>query len=100
MYVSGEEQRVIGEGVAGSWDQVRGLLDQAVGDRNAPVPTIDVDRQWEIARADAARADRIDRELSAAGILPGDPRLNHRTSLHEEGTAAPGDTPGPGATNG
>ena len=54
VLVDGAARRVRGEGTAASWEQVRTLLLQAIGD----------DR--ELA---------IDRELLAHGIGPGDPSL-------------------------
>ncbi len=70
--VQGATGRVQGEGTGLSWEQVAGLLAQATGDRayvvgdGAPVgkPLGDVEREA-----------RVDRELLAAGILPGDPSL-------------------------
>jgi hypothetical protein len=112
IYVSGPEGRVTGEGVASSWAQVQGLLATAVADGSNPAPTLDVEQQWARAgggagataggtahsgagggASSAARHDRIDEELSAAGIRPGDPRLQH-TSLHEQ-PAVEGDRPQP-----
>jgi hypothetical protein len=69
-----EDGHVTGEGSGTTWQQVRGLLGQASDDndvRRARVGTPN-------AIGDAAgrdRADRIDRELAAAGILPGHPSL-------------------------
>lgn len=68
-----EGGRVSGEGSGTTWQQVRALLGQASDD-------IDLrrERSGRNAIGNAAgrdRADRIDRELSAAGILPGHPSL-------------------------
>jgi hypothetical protein len=65
-----------------SWEQVAGLLAQATGDRAYLVgdasgigkPVGDVEREA-----------RVDRELLAAGILPGDPSL-----FPEDATPPPG----------
>lgn len=58
VFVDGRTGRVRGEGSGQSWTQVRQLLDRAAKpDRDAQVET------------------EVDRELLAAGILPGDPRL-------------------------
>jgi len=54
--------RIAGEGSARSWDQVASLMGTASGDAEA---------------ARGPREERIDDELAAAGILPGDPRLYH-----------------------
>jgi hypothetical protein len=79
-----EGGRVTGEGSGSSWQQVRALLGQAADD--AELRSGGPGRRRSLGRrssgpneiGDAAgrdRADRIDRELSAAGILPGDPSL-------------------------
>lgn len=75
VYVSGPGAKVVGEGTAATWDQVRTLVATAISDApTGPRP---------------GRHDRIDTELSAAGILPGDPRLHpapsNRVSAHDEG---------------
>jgi hypothetical protein len=54
--------RIAGEGSAQSWSQVASLMGTANGDAQA---------------ARGPREDRVDDELAAAGILPGDPRLHH-----------------------
>ncbi len=61
--VDGVTRRIIGEGTGGTWDQVRALLDQAGSDA-----------------ADATTEARIDRELLAAGVEPGDTSLYHRSA--------------------
>ena len=57
IYVSGSRSEVVGEGAAASWDAMTTLIQGALADGG----------------------DRIDRDLAAAGILPGDPRLHHTT---------------------
>lgn len=66
VLVDGPSGSVIGEGSAGSWNQVTSLMTQALAD------------------AQGTRTDRIDNgelradaELRKAGILPGDPSLYH-----------------------
>lgn len=59
VLVDGPAGRVVGEGTGASWDQVRGLMAQATADD-----------------ADATTEARIDRELLAHGIAPGDPSLS------------------------
>jgi len=54
--------RIAGEGSAQSWRQVASLIGTAGGDAEA---------------ARGPREERVDDELAAAGILPGDPRLHH-----------------------
>jgi hypothetical protein len=70
LLIDGPTGRVIGEGAATSWRQVRDLMTQALGDRahpsaTAPMPVDD----------EPTREARADRELMAAGIYPGDPSL-------------------------
>jgi hypothetical protein len=78
VYVSGPEGRVVGEGVAAGWDQVRTLVANAVADGTTSRPR---------SRADRARDNAVDRALQEAGIGPGDPRL-HPTSI-DGGVDAP-----------
>jgi hypothetical protein len=66
-----EGGRVTGEGSGSTWQQVRALLGQASDDT-------EVRRAREASSAGLGgrdRADRVDRELSAAGIHPGHPSL-------------------------
>lgn len=65
VLVDGTADRIVGEGSAGDWEQLNGLIAQAIGDAPAPPR----------GRSDADRADRIDAELTAAGIYPGHPSL-------------------------
>jgi hypothetical protein len=60
VYVDGPSGRVVGEGTANSWPQVRDLLEHA---GQSAVPD------------GRDNPDRIDRELAAAGIGPGHPSL-------------------------
>lgn len=80
LLVDGRAGAVVGEGAASTWDQVRDLLGQAMADKG-----IDGDGRRSIARS-AARGRRIDDELAAAGIEPGDPRLHLPTAGTEGGT--------------
>ena len=70
ILVDGPASAVRGEGAASSWPQLVDLLGQALDDggkasrRGAPRPV-----------GAAERESLIDRELSAAGIAPGDPSL-------------------------
>jgi hypothetical protein len=66
----------VGEGAASNWEQVVSLLQNALLDAGL------VDRRGRTQRggvskpdADARREARVDRELLAAGIVPGDPSL-------------------------
>lgn len=67
VLVAGATGRVVGEGAANTWDQVRSLVERAVGDAG-------------MAKHRGGFRDReadTDAELEAAGITPGDPRLFH-----------------------
>jgi hypothetical protein len=59
VLVDGPSGDIEGEGTGGSWPQVRNLIMQATGDR----------------RDGTGREARIDRELLAHGVRPGDPML-------------------------
>ena len=68
VHVNGPAGRVAGEGTAATWAQVVGLVTRAAGDRRRP-PDGGYPRRHE------GPGDRIDQELTAAGVLPGDPSL-------------------------
>jgi hypothetical protein len=82
VYVSGPAGKVVGEGVAAGWEEVKQLVSNAVADgTTTPGPL----RGWhERSAADRRRDDAVDQQLRAAGIEPGDPRL-HPTSLTDTG---------------
>ena len=69
--VDGTTARVVGEGTGASWDQVKSLLAHATGD--------ELEHSGSSAGGAAATEARIDRDLLAHGIRPGDPRL-YRTA--------------------
>lgn len=73
VYVSGPAGRVMGEGVAAGWEEARQLVANAVADGT----TTDHRRGGRHGRsaADRRRDGEVDRQLRAAGINPGDPRL-------------------------
>jgi hypothetical protein len=78
VYVDGPTGRVTGEGSAQSWDQVVGLVGQALGDGAMDAQRTRAARDGRVAqraRAGARREARADAELSAAGIEPGHPSL-------------------------
>lgn len=83
------ERGVVGEGAAGTWSQLIGLLQKAVADVGLP-PVLSPD---DVSRRELLRgrrlADRADRALLAAGIDP---------SLPDEGQlpVEPGDIPDAG----
>ncbi len=75
VYVSGLAGRVVGEGVAATWEEVRALVANAVVDgTTGPPPSADGGRAR--SRADRARDLAVDQSLEEAGITPGDPRLH------------------------
>jgi hypothetical protein len=63
VHVNATTGRVAGEGTASTWEQVVSLVSRAAADATR-------------SRVSARRnEDRTDQELTAAGILPGDPSL-------------------------
>ena len=85
VLVDGETSTVIGEGAASNWDQVTSLLHTALGDAGL------LDRRGNVKRgarprisAEARREARADRDLLAAGIVPGDPSLYTLPSVEAE----------------
>jgi hypothetical protein len=72
VLVDGPTDRVLGEGAAGTWEQVRNLLDQALDDLAA----VEGEPWQRGRRAAAVRLDEIaEAELRRAGITPGHPSL-------------------------
>ncbi|MET0628008.1 MAG: hypothetical protein ABW033_06080 [Acidimicrobiia bacterium] len=76
VLVDGGSGSVVGEGAASTWEQVTALLHNALDDAGL------LDRKGRLktgvqprARGDAEREQRVDRDLLAAGIRPGDPSL-------------------------
>jgi hypothetical protein len=71
VFVEGRTGRIRGEGTGQSWTQVAQMLARATGD------TTLLDGRPRAAKPnrDAEVEAEVDRELMAAGILPGDPRL-------------------------
>ena len=81
VLVDGPTGRVRGEGAATSWDQVVGLIRNAVDDDEAEhaghLTSADVnERRRRLELDDHRRERRVDAELAAAGLRPGDPRLH------------------------
>jgi hypothetical protein len=86
VLVDGQSGEVIGEGAANEWGQVQSLLHTALDDAGM------LDRKGKLKgarrgkpRADLLREARADRDLLAAGILPGDPSLYTLPSGDPEG---------------
>ncbi|HZT85457.1 MAG TPA: hypothetical protein VE984_08575 [Gaiellaceae bacterium] len=82
LYVDGVSQTVAGEGAGSSWDQVVALLRDALADagmlREPNAPSARRHRQVRArlrAERAAAREERANAELMAAGIYPGHPSL-------------------------
>jgi hypothetical protein len=72
IWIDGTEGRVRGEGSARSWPEVSSLMGDAAADAGDP-------RNGDPRNTDPRnREQRVDAELAAAGILPGDPRLYHQ----------------------
>jgi hypothetical protein len=91
VYVDGPSRQIIGEGAAPNWQQVGSLLGQALEDAGL-VDGNGRRRRGVRARPrrDADREARVDQDLLAAGITPGDPSL-YPTSADD--LQAPGDHP-------
>jgi len=81
IYVSGPQGRVTGEGTAATWQEVRELLATAAADASSG-GTLGTGADLDAAFSSAGRGgtshrvQRVDAELAAAGIHPGDPRLH------------------------
>ena len=73
VLVDGPSGTVRGEGTGPDWEQVSRLLSQATGD--ASVAAGLAANRVRKPDADAAREARIDDELLAAGVVPGDRSL-------------------------
>ncbi len=73
VLVDGRSGRVQGEGTGIDWDQVKGLLTQ-VTDDDSYAADLEASRVHK-HRADDERERRVDDELMAAGITPGDASL-------------------------
>ncbi len=84
--IDGPSGRVKGEGTGMSWAQVARLLAQATGDL---AYLSDTDLRKHKPGADADRETRADRELLAAGILPGDASLYPQDQPPSGATASP-----------
>ena len=82
--VDGTDGRVVGAGSALEWDQLRGLLDQALSDAGLDNRSR-APRRGSAHRPGRDRARRADDALLSAGIGPGHP------SLHPEGSSPNGE---------
>jgi hypothetical protein len=113
VYISGPGGRIVGEGAAARWDEVKGLMANAVADGTTKPAGVGAGRADSAAgsptgagsttgagagpadgsggvygrprsRADQRRDDQVDAQLRQAGIEPGDPRL-YPTSITDGG---------------
>ncbi|MEY2455717.1 MAG: hypothetical protein QOK06_811 [Acidimicrobiaceae bacterium] len=79
VLVDGTTGDVVGEGSSSSWEQVRALLSQAMADTGLAAERGQRVNDGPVAararRDGAAREARVDEDLRAAGIGPGDPSL-------------------------
>ena len=80
VLLDGDSGTVIGEGAANDWGQVQSLLHNALDDADMLDRKGNLKTNLKGARrgkptADLLREARADRDLLAAGILPGDPSL-------------------------
>ncbi|HSP03209.1 MAG TPA: hypothetical protein VLR27_06885 [Acidimicrobiales bacterium] len=73
VLVDGRRGIVVGEGAANTWDRVRNLLDRALADAGYAGNQV---RRRDLLLG-RARNERVDRDLRAAGLVPGDDRLYH-----------------------
>jgi hypothetical protein len=87
-YVDGATSEIVGEGAAGSWEQLASMMEQAIADAGIQLPK-KVRRKRSIASQD--RAALVDRDLYAAGIEPGHPSLypERGADIHEPGRSRP-----------
>lgn len=82
VYVDGPSGRVRGEGTGMTWEQVAGLFAQATGDLRLSGGSARTAKPM----SDAERERRVDDELLAAGVRPGDPSLYTPPSLEPTST--------------
>jgi len=89
IYVDGPSGMIVGEGAATTWEHVVSLLTQAIEDAGLDTGS-GGRRRGRRVRSGAEREARIDRELLAAGLRPGDPAFYpSRQASAEQGNVAP-----------
>jgi hypothetical protein len=91
VLVDGMSGAIVGEGAASNWPQVQSLMSQALADAGMTTRRGRRSSAPGRPRGDAVREARVDRDLLAAGIVPGDPRLYRLPD--SEGLPRPGDLP-------
>ena len=82
-YVDGPSGVIVGEGAAGTWEQLGGMLEQALADAG-----LARSRRRRRDGRGADRAEDTDAELRRAGIEPGDPSLYQGVEPPRGGTDA------------
>lgn len=92
VFVDGPTGRIRGEGTGMSWDQVGNLLAQATGDLTFALGDSGA-RMENKPESDAERELRIDQELMAAGIFPGDPSLYQTSDGEPPAASEPASNP-------
>ena len=92
VLVDGRSGRVQGEGTGIDWPQVKGLLTQVTDDDSYAADL--EERRVAKHRADDERERRVDEELLAAGIAPGDPSLFGPPVEHDHEDGPPDGSPG------
>jgi hypothetical protein len=87
VYVDGPSGGIVGEGASATWEQLGGMLEQALADAGMATG-----HRWRRARH-PDRVTRIDETLRQAGIEPGDPSLYPQSGvdLHAGRAAPPAD---------
>ena len=93
VMVDGSSGRRIGEGVANSVQQVADLVRRSQTDAGGYPPAASRSRAAAEGLDGPERERDNDRELAAAGILPGDPSLYPSSLADVHGPAGPGATP-------
>ncbi|CCH79256.1 hypothetical protein BN12_410013 [Nostocoides japonicum T1-X7] len=104
-FVLVEAGRIVGEGSASTWPQVRDLLGQAVEDAGLVRRGVDdgTGAAGVLDRGERDEPSRMDAELRAAGITPGHPSLYPQApgrDPHSAGSAGSGDLGGWGDPTG
>lgn len=99
VLVDGAASAVIGAGTATDWEQMRGLLGQAVADDAMPSRK----RKGRFGASGRRRGRRADEALRSSGVGPGHPSLHpedpgHR-SLHPDGASNEGSAPADGPSD-
>ena len=84
--VDGTDNRLVGAGTATTWEQMRGILQQALGDYGR-----EVDR-YRGRSSGRDRSQRADEALLAAGIGPGHPSLDPDSGSGDRNETPEGET--------